>query len=486
MKLFLHELSKSVIALSAVFILAGCCSLRHCHNEGKDGRAIVCEAIRDGIDVNQKLPDGSTLLSLAMAQGSPELVRLLLENGADANIKPADEEPVLIKAVCQYNNANVLYDHITGNPLPFYVMHCYEIVRLLLENGANVNAADKFGRTALYEAASPEMIRLLLRYGADVNLKKKDGTSILKDQHFFELTKMLIEAGADIRDFEHQDSTPLIRAAILNDVVTAEKISNVDDLINKKDADGWSPLMFASALDNENMVKYLISKNADDNCSTKGGYTSLKLAVSTGSCKIVKLLLENGAKVNVEGDSAYWGDSELFLALRTNLPDINTYMIMDLLLKFGVNINSMSGYGSTVLTDSINLSPLYTDYLCQKGADINKINSFGNTALIEAASKGKIEHLRILLRFKASVNIINNKTSDLMTALDFANLRLKEIQNIRSQPRMSHERFLLELEDKNRKLLEANMVILLLREQGAKTATELKAEKTVPAPKDGK
>jgi ankyrin repeat protein len=60
-----------------------------------------------------------------------------------------------------------------------------EVVSLLLQNGADVNAKDVTGRTALISAATGfgpnlEVVFLLLENGADVNAKNNDGKTALE------------------------------------------------------------------------------------------------------------------------------------------------------------------------------------------------------------------------------------------------------------------------------------------------------------------
>ena len=87
----------------------------------------------------------------------PELVRLLLEKGANPDCRDADQEPLI--AVAAGHSQAV-------------------IVKLLLRYGADVNAANAHGKTPLMAAAETgqvETIKLLLISGADVQAQTDQG-----------------------------------------------------------------------------------------------------------------------------------------------------------------------------------------------------------------------------------------------------------------------------------------------------------------------
>ena len=147
-----------------------------------------------------------------------------------------------------------------------------EAAKLLIENGADVNAKDKYGDTALIEAGHLEVVKLLIENGADVNAKNEDGKTALmrasREGHL-EVVKYLIENGADV---------------------------------NAKSNNGWTALMRASYNGHLEVVKYLIENGADVNAKRDSGRTALMSASSEGNIEIVKLLIENGTDVNAKDE----------------------------------------------------------------------------------------------------------------------------------------------------------------------------------------
>ena len=99
-------------------------------NACKNGQKGVVQAFvkRGGIDYNKRDTAGNTPLFYACMKGTRDIVKLLLDNGADPGIA---------------NNANMTPLHAvskSGNK---------EITAMLLDAGADINATDKEGKTAL-------------------------------------------------------------------------------------------------------------------------------------------------------------------------------------------------------------------------------------------------------------------------------------------------------------------------------------------------
>ena len=109
--------------------------------------------------LSERSPEGFTPLGLAAFLGGPDVVRVLLEAGAEAD-DDADNQ----FGVRPVNAAAAAHDH--------------ETMRLLLDAGADPDAPQKGGFTPLHEAAHTddvEMARLLLEHGADPSIGADDG-----------------------------------------------------------------------------------------------------------------------------------------------------------------------------------------------------------------------------------------------------------------------------------------------------------------------
>ena len=144
---------------------------------------IVRILVDAGADVNARDKDDDPLLYTAVRVREPEIVRILVDAGADVNARDKDDDPLLYTAVR------------VREP---------EIVRILVDAGADVNARDKDDDPLLYTAVrvrEPEIVRILVDAGADVNAKDGWGTSLVKlafEENESEIVRILVDAGAEV------------------------------------------------------------------------------------------------------------------------------------------------------------------------------------------------------------------------------------------------------------------------------------------------
>lgn len=100
-----------------------------------------------------------------------QIIESYIDQGASPNLKDEVGRP-LLSMVIIFMRINM---HQTTN-LP------KRIIEKLLASGADINAVNREGESALFEAAInhlPNIVQLLLDYGADPNLKNKNGESII-------------------------------------------------------------------------------------------------------------------------------------------------------------------------------------------------------------------------------------------------------------------------------------------------------------------
>ncbi|CAK9115057.1 unnamed protein product [Durusdinium trenchii] len=142
---------------------------------------VVRLLLEAGADLNAATQCGHTVLMFAAQNGHPDVVRVLLEAGADP------------KAATQDWATALMFAAQNGHP---------DVVRLLLEAGADPNAATRCGHTVLMFAAQNghlEVARVLLEVGADPNAAMQDGATALMDatvHGHLEVVRVLLKAGA--------------------------------------------------------------------------------------------------------------------------------------------------------------------------------------------------------------------------------------------------------------------------------------------------
>ncbi len=117
---------------------------------------------------------GSTPLFMAASNGDTETMKILVAAGADPNARNNDESTVLIAAVGRPSGD-------AQDPIPQKI--ALEGVKLAIEMGMDVNAADKLGETALHTAAylgHDQIIKYLVEHGASVNQRNKRNETALR------------------------------------------------------------------------------------------------------------------------------------------------------------------------------------------------------------------------------------------------------------------------------------------------------------------
>ena len=239
---------------------------------------------------------GNSALMYAAAVGSVESMRMLLEAGADPNAA----------------------NDFGATPLMWCAGDAAK-VRLLLGKGANPNARSKLGRTPLLIAAAydgaTEAARLLMEKGADVNARDVSGMTVLEQaagSNHVELARLLLAKGAAADTVDAGGFTPLINAAGNGDrnaamvklliehgaPVNAKTGDTVEIVKNGPIALGHlTALQIAAGQANLEAVEALIKAGADVNAKDVRGATPLMFAVATDHAnpKVIELLLAKGA-----------------------------------------------------------------------------------------------------------------------------------------------------------------------------------------------
>ena len=223
--------------------------------------------IDNGADVNAVDRNGMTPISMPMREGyrytdldskydydystiKRDLIEVPIDNGAELNPPAQDRHKTfLIDAVLSQYKTD------------------FELIQLLLDNGADVNARDKAGRTALFYVRNVVGIQLLLDNGADVRVRDNDGRTVL----FYEIydpetIDLLLDRGVDINARDDFGKTPLELA--LSDGINygsfkwAQLLIDYGAKLNVKDSNGKTLL---SKTTNKKARQLLIDNGADAN-----------------------------------------------------------------------------------------------------------------------------------------------------------------------------------------------------------------------------
>lgn len=180
---------------------------------------------------------------------------------------------------------------------------------------AQVDVADAASRGNKAE------VERLLKGGADVNAQQADGATALQWAAYrgdAQLAELLLKAGAKPGLANHNGATPLWLAAMRGDAATIEALLKGGADANEQLPLGRRPLMLAARSGNVEAVRALLEHGADVNAAeSERGTTALMQAADQGHADVLKELIKRGAKVGAlskpvmrDGRSAALGNSE--------------------------------------------------------------------------------------------------------------------------------------------------------------------------------
>ena len=239
------------------------------------------------------------------------------------------------------------------------------LVSSLLAAGVDANSKDKRGLTAIMIAsgvqlsdhaigggysqtkrssrAALEIVRALARYGADVQAEDRIGITALHVAAAagnLDIAEMLIDFGADVNKGDRNGTTPLMEAALCNEQTLVLKfLLERGANINAKGANASSALVYSAAAGHPDVFRFLIADGADVSAGDAGGPGALMEAASHGHAEIVEILLDLGVPVNGQNERGY--TALMFAAFNGREGAIKT------LLRRGARKDLVNGLGET-------------------------------------------------------------------------------------------------------------------------------------------
>lgn len=299
--------------------------------------SLVIAFIRPVLATQELENSGDSQLMMAAYDGDLDKMRRLVDQGHDVN---------------QANKygATALYFAAGGTRTQPTLKGSTEAVKFLLQHGAKVNNKSSInGYTTLMAACSnrnAESVSLLLEYGEDVNALTKDGRSALTiaaDLLELEIVRLLLEHGARVNGYADKfGQTPLIAAVAASPDFTFTVHNEANEAI-QQDA-----IKLTHAL---KIVKLLLSNNVDVNIKDHDGKSALTYAVAESNPLLVRALLEQGANPNIT-DQSYGNATPLILAA-----GVRSLSIAEMLIKNGAKVNARDKLGKSALDYAIERGP---------------------------------------------------------------------------------------------------------------------------------
>lgn len=206
-----------------------------------------------------------------------------------------------------------------------------------------------------------------------------------------EILKILLDNNADVKARNYGGWTPLHSAAFGNNKGTALLLLDRGGVLNAGDNDGNTPLHIAAEKNSRDAILLLIDRKADINAKNKSGRTPLHIAAFKNNTDAALILTEHGADVNAKDTVGnlplHYAAGELDHAAANNAEDI-----VRLLIKKGSAVNDGNNSGTTPLMLTFGLTRnyniIYLNFnvarcLIEHGADVNAKDNRGNSALMK-------------------------------------------------------------------------------------------------------
>lgn len=349
----------------------------------------------------------SDLLCRAAWFGFDNIVRKLLESGAsyDDAVTSYGLTPLIlavreghlgvVKTLLEYKASCTKVTAANKRlPLHFAASKGFaSISKLLLDAGADINALDSSGFSAIHLAATwgcYESVNILLKEGANTQRDGPSPLTVAARKSYLKCTKLLLEDKTDT-EFQTRRNTALRDAAFNKHLELCQTLLDAGADVNTIDDISGLPIICINAKrGNMEVVKLLVENGADPNTSTSVGWTALHYACQRGDASAVTYLLRQGAEVNRV--TTNYGETPLIVALRNKRPDT-----VELLLNSGADINLADTAGWIPILISQIMAEL-TAILLKHGADPNQV-VVEYTPLYQAAANNRFEAVELLLPF---------------------------------------------------------------------------------------
>jgi ankyrin repeat protein len=249
---------------------------------------------------------GTPVLVLAVKQGDPAMVEMLIRSGADV-------------------------DASNGSPLLWAAQNGREdMVRLLLDKGADINRGDNTYKTPLAyarEAGHTAIADLLLARGATMQDNESKAFFWVLGGHRALMEAMRAE-GVNVNALAPHGYPLIYIAAMGGHVDMAEFLMAQGADVNASHPQlGCTPLHGAAQEDKAEMAKFLLSKGAKISATDMSGATPLHTAAWWGRADVAGVLIASGADVNTRDQK---GHTPLAVALERKNNDV-----VELLRKAG-------------------------------------------------------------------------------------------------------------------------------------------------------
>jgi ankyrin repeat protein len=367
----------------------------------------VAVMLKAGANVSARHHVDGTPLYFAAMKGKVDVIKLLMEHGAEAGCLGVEDysplaeavrrnQPLAVEAILQSSkNTGMTKSKAIPGRLFYSAAESGSstLIKLLLQHGANPNIAPDgwFPLTMAAECGNDGMVKVLLECGVDIDAQNEEGGTPLhmamKGNHP-ETIMVLIEAGANVS----ADKSGL---QPLHMVPRGDKSAEIIDALLAKgadisavDHDGSTILQSSAEASNFDVVRLLLERGANPTLSTD---RTLLLASRNGQEWIVERLLNSGCDLELTDSD---GCTPLLVAAQ-----FGSLEVVRMLLVKGANIKATnkSGCGPALLAAIGSHADIVHELLGTGNVDPDQQDLDGRTALFHAVMLGHQSVVEVLL-----------------------------------------------------------------------------------------
>lgn len=234
-----------------------------------------------------------------------------------------------------------------------------------------------------------------------------------------EAVRKLIQEHADVNAADADGTTPLDLAVRADDIEIASRLLQAGASAKTATRDGITPLWLAAMNRNGKMTEMLLKAGADANATLPDGETLLMTASRAGNPDVAELLIEHGANVAAAGPS--YGETALMLAAASNQAAVIQVLLKhgaelngrSSKLEYAKDRFGLEGV-LTILPHGSWTPLMYaaregaadaTRVLCEAKAELNAADPDGSTSLLIAITNGHYDTAAVLVEHGADVNL---------------------------------------------------------------------------------
>jgi ankyrin repeat protein len=292
-----------------------------------------------------------------------------------------------------------------------------DMVRFLVENGADVNAVGgKYNQNVLglaVKSGNLEKIQYLLDVGAEIHYQSAGGCDVLIDamygrdiskcENLIPIVNLLIDRGAKVNGVNEFGHTALKAATYQNrfDVVELLMIAAGADQKQLK----LTKLMHAIVFSNLDEIKRLIEEGADLEARDSWNRTPWLLSIQVGSVEKARLFLDSGAN---QFDCGHCDKPPVMYAIESNHIEI-----LEWLIEEGFDTEATNDFGTTPLSFAAERGATdFVQLLLEAGEGASRTSYFAREAIHKASN---LEIVKMLVDAGADLSDINNNMRRLLT-----------------------------------------------------------------------